>query len=206
MKRRALISALFAAALAPLATPAIADILPLSAISAYFNSFSTAQAQFTQINPDGTLATGRLMIQRPGRVRFEYDPPDRSLVLATSGSVNIFDARSNSGPNVYPLNRTPLNLILAPRVDLERARMVVAHFAEGPATSVVAQDPDFPEYGTIRLVFTADPVELRQWVVSDDMGRETTVILNDFETGLRLDIALFNLDRELRQRGLLLDR
>jgi len=206
MKRRDLLSLTLACALMPWAGAARAELLPLDQISAYFNAFTTARAQFTQINPDGTLATGRLMIHRPGRVRFEYDPPDASLVMAAAGSVNIFDARSNSGPSVYPLGQTPLGLILAPQVDLARARMVVGHFTEGPATHVIAQDPDYPQYGSITLVFTSGPVELRQWVITDDMGRETTVILNDMVTGAPLDVALFDLDRELRRRGLVVDR
>lgn len=192
--------------LAALPVPALAQPIPLAELSAYFNGFRTAEASFTQINPDGTLATGRLMIHRPGRVRFEYDPPERNLVLAAAGSVNVFDHRGNAGPSVYPLNRTPLNLILADRVDLNRARMVVRHFAEGPTTSVVAQDPDNPDYGQIRLVFSAEPVELRQWVVTDDLGRETTVILGQLQLGGDLSSALFDVERELTARGVRFDR
>lgn len=207
MNRRTLILSAAAAALArPADAQSSGQPIPLAELSAYFNGFRTAEADFTQINPDGTLATGRLMIQRPGRVRFEYDPPDRNLVLATGGSVNVFDARSNVEPSVYPLNRTPLNLILAERVDLTRARMVVRHFAEGPTTSVIAQDPDFPEYGQIRLVFSAGPVELRQWVVTDDTGRDTTVILGRLRTGGTLSSALFDVERELVARGVRIDR
>ncbi len=203
MKRRTL---LIAAAAAALPLPALAQPVPLAALSRYFNDFRTARSEFTQINPDGTLATGRLMMQRPGRIRFEYDPPDRNLVLATAGSVNIFDARGNAGPSVYPLNRTPLSLILDDRVDLTRARMVVSHFNEGPTTVVVAQDPERPEFGQIRLVFSADPVELRQWVVTDDTGRDTTVILGRMELGPSLAATLFDLDRELVTRGVRMDR
>lgn len=180
--------------------------ISLSEISGYFNGFQTAAGTFTQINPDDTLSTGRIMIHRPGRVRFEYDPPDPNLVLAAAGSVNIFDARSNQGPTVYPLNRTPLNLILAANVDLTRARMVVDHFADGPTTVVVAQDPEHPEYGNIRLVFSAAPIELRQWIVTDDMGRETTVILGDLELGVAPQPTLFSVDIEMRRRGLVSDR
>jgi outer membrane lipoprotein-sorting protein len=190
----------------PLRAQGTARLIPLAELSAYFNGFRTAEAEFTQINPDGTLATGRLMIERPGRVRFEYDPPDRNLVLAAGGSVNVFDARSNVEPSVYPLNRTPLNLILAERVDLTRARMVVDHRAEGPTTVVVAQDPDHPDLGQIRLVFSADPIELRQWVTTDDLGRETTVILGSLRTGGTLSPALFDVERELVARGLRIDR
>jgi outer membrane lipoprotein-sorting protein len=203
MNRRTL---LLAASAALLPLPALAQPIPLADLSQYFNGFRTAEAQFTQINPDGTIATGRLMIQRPGRVRFEYDPPDRNLVLAAAGSVNIFDARGNAGPSVYPLSRTPLNLILSERVDLTRARMVVGHFIDGPTTSVVAQDPDNPEYGQIRLVFSADPVELRQWVITDDTGRETTVILGQMRLGGSLSSALFDVDREMTARGYRVDR
>lgn len=203
MNRRTL---LLAATAALLPIPAFAQAIPLAELSDYFNGFRTAEAQFTQINPDGTIVTGRLMIQRPGRVRFEYDPPDRNLVLAAAGSVNIFDARGNAGPSVYPLSRTPLNLILSDRVDLTRARMVVRHFVEGPTTSVVAQDPDFPEYGQIRLVFSANPTELRQWVITDDTGRDTTVILGQMRLGGSLSAALFDVQREMTSRGFVTDR
>ena len=116
------------------------------------------------------------------------------------------DARSNDGPSTYPLTRTPLALILDDTVNLSRERMVVRHFEDGPTTSVVAQDPDHPEYGNIRLVFSADPTELRQWVVTDDMGRETTVVLGTLRTGVQLGSLLFNLDAELQRRGLHIDR
>ncbi len=203
MNRRIFLSLSAAALLvATVPMPAAAQQLSLSALSRYLNSFSTAQADFTQINPDGTISTGRLFIHRPGRVRFEYDPPERNLVLAAAGSVNIFDARSNQGPTVYPLRRTPLNLILAANVDLTRERMVVRHYVEGPTTVVVAQDPEHPEYGSIRLVFSANPTELRQWIVTDDMGRETTVVLGDMRTGVQISPQLFSVDVAARERGI----
>lgn len=200
MNRRSLI--LSSLALTALALPgrAAAQAIPLAELSRYFNGFATAQAQFTQVNPDGSLTTGRLSIHRPGRMRFEYDPPDRSLVIAAGGQVAVFDPRSNTGATQYPLSRTPLNLILAPRVDLTQARMVVAHRVEENTTVVVAQDPDNPEYGTLRMVFTANPTELRQWKVTDDAGRETTVILGEMTTGMSLSSRLFNISAEADQR------
>lgn len=203
MIRRCLLPlAAIATALALAGGAAAAEQLSLRDISHYFNGFETAQGDFTQINPDGAMTTGRVMIHRPGRVRFEYDPPERDLVIASGGSVNIFDARSNQGPTVYPLSRTPLSLILAREVDLTRDRMVVDHYLDGPTTIVVAQDPERPEYGSIKLVFSADPVELRQWVITDDMGRETTVILGDLGLDVQLASGLFSVDNELGRRGL----
>lgn len=181
--------------------PGLADRIPLSEISDYLNGIQTAEGAFTQINPDGTLSTGRLYIKRPGRVRFEYDPPSDALVMAGGGQVAIFDAKSNQPPHQYPLKQTPLNLILQRKVDLEQADMVVAHTAEGPTTTVVAQDPEYPEYGSISLVFTGDPVQLRQWIITDDGGSATTVILGDMIFGSDLSSRLFNIIREAQARG-----
>ena len=185
-----------------LARPAFAQAIPLSEISRYFNAFQTAEGEFTQINPDQTISTGRLYIRRPGRVRFEYDPPERSLVMAGGGQVAVFDARSNQGPNQYPLRQTPLSLILEQNVDFGNRRMVVGHDSDGTTTTVVAQDPDNPQYGSIRLVFSANPTELRQWVIRDDGGAETTVILGNMEFGGDLSARLFNITAEAvaRQR------
>jgi len=194
------IAPLLAAALP--AVPAVAEPIPLAEISRYFNALTTAQGPFTQVNADGSVSTGRIFIHRPGRVRFEYDPPEQNLVLAGGGQVAIFDARSNQGPTTYPLRRTPLNLILARQVNLDADRMVVAHYAEGATTSVVAQDPEHPEYGNIRLVLTAEPTELRQWVITDDMGRQTTVVLGALETGAEIRPSMFSVDVEnLRRQG-----
>jgi outer membrane lipoprotein-sorting protein len=134
-------------------------------------------------------------------VRFEYAPPDRSLVIAGGQQVAIFDAKSNQPPEQYPLKRTPLNLILAERIDLGRASMVVGHTADGTSTRVRAQDPEHPEYGSIELVFTADPVELRQWVITDDLGAETTVILGELAKGGSLSARLFDITAETAARN-----
>ncbi|WP_113911403.1 LolA family protein [Roseovarius dicentrarchi] len=169
-----------------LALPAAAEKLSLGEISRYLNSFQTASGAFTQINDDGTISQGRILIKRPGRVRFEYQPPEDMLVVADGDTVGIIDGKSNDGPQGYPLNRTPLSIILARNVDLTRARMVTGHASDGKTTTVRAQDPEHPEYGSIELVFTAAPTELRQWVINDSGGSRTTVILGDLETGVRL--------------------
>lgn len=180
--------------------PALADKIPLSEMSRYLNGFQTAKGSFTQINSDGTIATGTIFIHRPGRVRFEYDPPDAALVMAGGGQVAVFDPKSNTPPEQYPLARTPLSLILARNVDLSRSGMVVGHGEDGPATTVTAQDPDRPDTGTIKLVFTDDPTELRQWVITDDTGSQTTVVLGALEKGGRLRSSLFNIVQETEKR------
>jgi len=180
--------------------PALADKIPLTEISAYLNRLETVQSDFTQVNADGTVSLGRIYIKRPGRVRFEYAPPDRSLVLASAETVAIFDAKSNQPAEEYPLKRTPLNLILAPKIDLVEAKMVVGHKEVENTTRVVAQDPEHPEYGTIELVFTASPVTLRQWVITDDLGQQTTVILGELTPVGDLKASLFSISEEKGRR------
>lgn len=182
-----------------LAVPAFAEKIPLGEISAYLNSLTTAQADFTQVNADGSISTGTLYIKRPGRVRFEYNS-DKTLVMASGGQVAIFDPKSNQPPEQYPLARTPLNLILAANVDLGRAKMVVGHQSDGTTTTVVAQDPEHPEYGTISMVFSPSPVQLRQWVITEQGGGKTTVILGDMKTGGDLGARLFSISAEIDAR------
>lgn len=190
-----------AVAVTLLALPAAAEKIPLSEISRYLNSLTTAQSDFTQVNPDGTVSTGRLMINRPGRARFEYAQPDNSVVMAGGGQVAIFDAKSNQPPEQYPLSRTPLSIILAQNVDLGRARMVVGHQQVENTTHVVAQDPANPEYGTIDMVFTPSPTELRQWIITDGAGAKTTVILGELAKGAALPSSLFSITLETQRRG-----
>ncbi len=199
MNRRSVLLAPLA--LLALALPAPAEKLSLATLSKYLNSLTTVEADFTQVNADGTVSTGRIYIKRPGRVRFEYAPPDRSLVLASAGSVAIFDGKSNQPPEQYPLKKTPLNLILGANIDLGRAKMVVGQRADGTSTRITAQDPEHPEYGTIELVFTDKPVELRQWIITDDLGQKTTVILGQMVKGKDYGASLFSISGEAARRG-----
>ena len=177
------------------------DKLPLSAISDYMNGLTTLKAPFTQFNGDGSTSTGTLFVHRPGRMRFEYDPPNSAVVVAGSGAVVIHDPKSNQPPESYPLKRTPLSIILERNIDLTRTNMVTGHTSDGTTTTVTAQDPVHPEYGNIQMVYTSSPVELRQWIVTDDTGQQTTVILGDLAKDGRVPDILFNIQREMRNWG-----
>ena len=183
------------------AAPVWAEKLPLSAISDYFNNMSTAQATFVQHNDDGSQTSGQMFIRRPGRIRFEYAAPNDSLVLASGGQVAIFDPKSNQPPERFPLNKTPLKLILARNVDLSTANMVVGHTEDAQFTSIFAQDPKRPELGTIQLVFSDNPVVLRKWIVTDGSGQRTTVVLGEFKYNQTLRNRLFSIRREMTSRG-----
>lgn len=183
-----------------LAGPVRAEKMPLERLSAYLNQLGEARARFTQANSDGSLSTGVLYIKRPGRARFEYDPPNDALVIAGGSQLAIFDAKSNQPPEQYPLKKTPLHLILKRKVDLGASNMVVGHYQDGPATVVVAQDPENPDRGSIQLFFTDDPIELRKWTLTDEGGTQTTVILDGMDLSGGLGASLFSIPQEIDRR------
>lgn len=185
-------------ALLATAPAALAEKIPLNSISNYLNGLTTMQSEFTQINPDGTISAGTVYIQRPNRVRFEYKNSNQ-LVLASGGQVAVFDAKSNQGPQIYPLSETPLSIILAPNVNLARKGMVTGHSEVKNSTVVTARDPAHPEYGNIQMVFTS-PTELRQWIVTDDTGKKTTVILGEGRKGVSFKPSTFVIENEVQRR------
>jgi len=201
LRRRTFLAASLAALSLPLANGAQAQQLSLAEVSRHLNSFTTAEGEFTQINADGTISTGQIYIKRPGRIRFEYNPPDRSLVLSGGGSVAIFDPQSDTNPERYPLAETPLKIILENTIDLGQSGMVTRESYDGTATTVTAQDPQRPQLGNIQLRFTGNPTELRQWVVTDDTGTQTTVILGDLAKNVSIPDSQFNITAEARRWG-----
>lgn len=160
---------------------AFAQALSLGQITNYLNSMRAAKANFVQANPDKTLAQGVMYLEKPGRIRYEYTAPDDSLVISDGRYLGVFDKKSNRGYQRFDLRRTPLDILLSDRIDLTRSGVVRSVQTDGVKTEVVAGDPDNPRNGSLTMVFTSNPIELRQWIVSDRGGRKTTVILSDLQ-------------------------
>lgn len=177
-----------------------AQQISLPEISGYLNDLKSARADFTQINADGTIDTGVLHIHRPGRMRFDYDDPSDALVLASGGAIAIFDDKSNAHAQQYPLNQTPLGIILARSVSLERSDMISGSSYEGGVTQIIARDPDRPEAGEIELSFTAGPIALRSWVINGNDGSRTTVILDNLVAGDALSSSAYSIPIEQARR------
>ena len=184
-----------------LALPVAAAPLPLATLSAYLNGLTQFETSFQQQNADGSGSTGHIYVHRPGRMRLDYDPPEKSVVIVAGSQVVIFDGKSKDPPEQYPLGRTPLNLILAPQIDLGAAKMVVGTAEVKGQTHVVAQDPKHPDYGTIDLVFSANPVALTKWIITDDIGNQTSVTLGGLQAGQSFGSALFSKETEMAKRG-----
>ena len=184
-----------------LTMPVAAEKISLNQISSYFNDMTTAEAQFSQITDMGETSTGRLFIRRPGRIRFEYDPPEATLVVVGGGQVAVFDPKSRDEPLRFPLRHSPLNLVLERKVDLAQRDMVVAHFEAESQTAVTLQDAENPDYGFIQLIFTNNPVQLREWIVQDNSGGRTQIVLDSLTEGGLLSNVLFNIQYEMQKRS-----
>lgn len=177
------------------ASLANAQQLNLGQISSYLNSMRAAQAKFVQANPDKTLAQGVLYIQKPGKIRYEYTTPADSLVISDGNVLGVFDKKSNRGPQRYDLKKTPLDILLRDQINLQGSGVVKNISSDGVQTQVIATDPANPRNGTITMIFTANPTELRQWIVSDRSGKKTTVILNDLTLRRSVNADLFDIGK-----------
>lgn len=192
MHRRRFITAGIAAALAAPAGGAAAqrfsgaDARDLARISNYLNGTSTLKGSFVQVGPDGDVSTGDFFMRRPGRVRFEYDLPNPVLIVADGTWVGVTDRRAETLDR-YPLSRTPLDILLSDRVDLRTAGAVRSIERGEGRIRVTAIDPDNPDQGSITMIFSDRPLELRQWVVVDAQGLTTTIALSDLQANVDID-------------------
>ncbi len=202
MFRRTLILGAFAAALAaglPAAAQQLSgtDMRDLARISNYLNGIDTLEGSFVQVGPDGETSEGQFYLRRPGRLRFEYEPPNPGLVVADGFWVGVYDTRMNTLDR-YPLSKTPLDLLLRERVDLRKEGAVQSVERGGGKIRIKAIDPDNPDQGSITMIFNDNPLELQQWVVVDAQGLTTTVALSETRANVELDPRLFRIEEPER--------
>ncbi len=192
MRRRHLIAATLAApnlATAP-ATAQTLDQGALQRVEAYFNAMTTFRARFLQIAQNGGAAEGTAMIWRPGRMRFEYDPPEPTLLIAGDGQFFHWD-RELRQPTVVAVNSTPLGVLLRSPLRLSGEVTVSAMERAGGLLRVTVFRTAAAGEGRITLILEENPMQLRQWEVLDAQGRITRVTLTRIETGVRFDPFLF---------------
>jgi outer membrane lipoprotein-sorting protein len=172
------------------APPAPQDAADLARIEAYLNGIHTLQAHFLQVAPDGAMSQGTAWLERPGRMRFQYDPPAPFLLVAAHGNL-VFEDRSIEQVSNVPLRFTPLGILLADHVSLS-GDVTVTGFQRLPGQlQVTLARTRSPQDGSLTLLFTDDPLALRQWTVVDAQRRETRVTLYNVQEGVNIDPKLF---------------
>ncbi|MGB6345036.1 MAG: outer membrane lipoprotein carrier protein LolA, partial [Xanthobacteraceae bacterium] len=163
----------------------------LDRISMYLSSIQTMVGNFVQIGPDGGRTEGTFYLQKPGRVRFEYNPPSPIDIIADGSSVVVRD-RKLATQDLYPLSETPLRYLLAERLDLLRDTDVVSVTSDDTFDSVTIEQKQVM-IGTDKLMimFDAKDLTLKQWTVTDPQGFDTTVAVYNLDTTKKPDPNLF---------------
>jgi outer membrane lipoprotein-sorting protein len=168
-----------------------ADRALVGRVEGYFNAVRTMRARFLQAASTGQTAEGSVVLQRPGRMRIEYDPPVPVLIVA-DGSWLIYHDRQLNQISYLPLGSTPAGILVGDKIDLDGGALTITDFnrAAGVIRLTVVRTAS-PADGSLTLVFSESPLELRQWRVVDAQGVATTVSLLEIVTGVRLDPELF---------------
>jgi outer membrane lipoprotein-sorting protein len=163
----------------------------LDKVSRYLSSVQTMVGSFVQIGPDGGRTEGSFYIQKPGRVRFAYNPPSPIDIIADGSSVVVRD-RKLATQDLYPLSQTPLRYLLADHIDLLRDTDVVSVSADDTFVTTVIEEKQLA-IGTNRLMimFDAKDLALKQWTVTDPQGLDTTVAIYNLDTTKKPDPNLF---------------
>lgn len=178
--------------------------IDLDRVNTYLNQIEKAQAGFLQIAPDGAISRGNFLLNRPGRLRFEYFPPQDLLIVADGAWVAV---KEGGQPAIqrYPISATPLSPLLQKHVDLSADAQIAAVRREGGLLRITMRDAKEPQKGEITLTFAdrggpADAIgpgvglELRQWVVIDAQGLTTQIGLSDLRQAGSFDPGLFILN------------
>ena len=163
-------------------------------VSAYLSSIQQLVGDFVQVGPDGSRVRGEFYIQKPGKVRFDYEPPSRIEIIADGQSVVVRD-RKLATQDLYPLSQTPLRFLLSERIDLLKETNIIGVRADDTFVTVTIEETQ-PLVGTSRLVMMvgAKDFKLKQWTITDPQGYDTTVAVSNLDNSKRPDPSLFKID------------
>jgi outer membrane lipoprotein-sorting protein len=163
-------------------------------VSLYLSTIQTLTGNFVQVAPNGGKTEGHFFLQKPGKVRFEYQPPNPIDVIADGQNLAVRN-RQLATQDIYPLSYTPLRFLLANQLDLLRDTNLVGLYADDTFVTVVIEERQ-QLVGTSRLMlmFAAKDLQLKQWTVTDPQGYDTTVAVYNLDTNKRPDPSLFRID------------
>jgi outer membrane lipoprotein-sorting protein len=166
------------------------DRADLGRVETYLNQLRSATATFLQIADNGGVARGKFYLSRPGKMRFEYEPPTPILMVSTGGSLVYYDSLLKQ-TSYLPLDSTPLGLLLRDNLKFG-SEVTITNFERGPGTLrlTLVQNKD-PDQGSLSLTFTDRPLALKQWTVIDPQRKATTITLMELQTDVKLDPKLF---------------
>ena len=177
-----------------------ADPYSLANISQYLTNLKFLKADFSQTNADGAASSGAILIKRPGRMRFEYHKPDKTLVLVSSGALAIFDPKGDEEPITYPIKNNPISLVLTGEVDLLNSGIVAKYKVSSEKAVLTIRDPKKPQRGSVELVFVGTKPELEKFTIKNENGSSTSISLKDIKYPKKLNETLFSIALEKSKR------
>ena len=177
-----------------------ADPYSLANISQYLTNLKFLKANFSQTNVDGVASSGAILIKRPGRMRFEYYKPDKTLVLVSSGALAIFDPKGDEEPITYPFKNNPISLVLTGEVDLLNSGIVENYEKSIEEAVLTIRDPKKPERGSVELVFIGARPELKKFTIKNENGSFTSILLKDIKYPKKINETLFSISLEINKR------
>ena len=157
----------------------------------YLNDVRSLRSRFVQIASNGSYAEGEVYINRPGRMRFEYDPPNPVLLIADGTNLLYYDKELKQATFI-PLWETPLWFLIRKTVDLSGDVQVTGVEQEAAALRMTLQDVESADIGSVTLVFSDRPFALRSWEVTDAQGITTNLTLINPDFGAKFDKSVFD--------------
>lgn len=169
------------------------------AIADHFSGVITMQGEFVQFGPRGEQSGGKFYIERPGKLRFNYNDPSPLRVIADGKSVAIGNVKLKTW-DLYPLSKTPLSLLLASHIDLS-ADMVRGVKEEPDLTTIALGNNSVFGNSLITMMFDPKTYDLRQWTITDNQGKDTSVMIFNVRTGVQFDDRVFRIPYEDIRKG-----
>ena len=165
-------------------------------VNIYLMSVQTMIGDFVQVGPDGRRSEGKIYLQKPGRIRFEYNAPSPIELVADGNSVVIRDRKLDT-QDLYPLSQTPLRFLLADRIDLlKEGNLIDVQNDDTFITITLEEKQTLGGTHRLMLMFATKDLQLKQWTVTDPQGYDTTVALYNLDTGKKPDPGLFTINYE----------
>lgn len=158
-------------------------------IADHFSTVKTMTGEFVQFGPQGQQIGGKFFIERPGKLRFNYEKPSPVRVISDGKTVVIGNSKLKTW-DIYPLSKTPLKLLLGQRIDINGAT-VKSVKVDSDLTTVTLGDRSIFGTSTIAMMFDTQTYDLRQWTITDAQGKDTTVMIFNVQTGVTFADSVF---------------
>lgn len=168
------------------------DLASAQKIADHFSQVRTMTGEFVQFGPQGQQTAGNFYLERPGKIRFNYEPPSAYRVVSDGKSIVIYNTKLHTN-DLYSLSATPLKLLLADHIDLSGSQ-VTDVTQDKELTTITMTDKSILGNARITMMFDPQTYDLRQWTVTDAQGKDTTVMIFNVQSGVKLDPSLFEID------------